>query len=802
MIRHEFRNAVRRLLHRPGHTALSVLVLSLGLGAMLFTLDAVNSMVLKPLPFPHAERLVTLGHARASSNWLGDLDSADYLLLREELRGIERMGAYASLTANLSPGGGAVPKRYDGVAFDRAMFDLLGVQPVMGRAFSPEEDRPGATTVALISHRVWRQDYSADPGVVGRSLQLNGKPATIIGVMPEGFHFPRTGDVWLPRRMALDDDWSVEVVARLAPGVDIGQLRAELDALATRLGSELRGARDQRELRTAPLAYRFVDEATRSVLWMMFGAGLLVLALACINIANLQLVQGLTRRRELALRAALGAGRASLLRELLLESLILTTIATLLGLAVAVVGGDWVTGVFIANEEHPPYWIRQGLDPWLVGAAAVAALLTTLCAGLWPALQASRTNAQAVLRDGERGSGGGFARLVRALVVIEIALTVVLLVGAGVFLRGLEGMMSVKVGSRVDPASVLTGRVGAFPEHFPTPAQQVAFFERVVARLRADPRVVEASAGTALPGFAGGGNETVAAEGDAMPADGYLEAEHARVDDHFLATWDIPLLAGRYFDGRDHADSEPVAVIDEALAERLWPGRDPLGQRMRVNPQRERIELLNVVGVVAALHLDRVENRGNPGYLVPLRQQPTSFTTLAVQARGEAKTLAPLLAEAVRAEQADTAVYWVRTQAQTLRMGRLGIAILTQIFATVGLLALILAASGLYGVLAFTVTQRSREIGIRRAVGAGHARIAGLVGSRLAIQVGTGLGIGLLLALPWSWMLAAPLPATRGGDPMLLILAAVLVVGVALLAAAIPLRRALRVDPLVALRAE
>lgn len=802
MIHLELRNALRRLRQRPGYTALSLLVLSLGLGAMLFTLDAVNSMVLKPLPFPQAERLVTVGHARASSGWLGSLSSKDFLRLRDELRGIDRMGSYALTTANVSVGGSALPMRYDGVQFDLAMFELLGVQPTLGRAFSAEDDRPGAATVVLISDRVWRTDFAADPGVLGRQIQLNGQPATIVGVMPAGFHFPMVGQLWLPRRMSVDDPWSVEVVARLAPGVSLAQFRAETEALATRLDAELDGARDQRELRVGPLSHRYVDQTTRGLLWMMFGAGLLVLALACINIANLQLVQGLARRRELALRSALGADRGSLLRELLIESLLLSAAATLVGLALAHYGGQWVMSVLVANEEYPAYWIRMGLDGRLVLFGAAAALLTTVLAGLWPALNASRTDAQLVLRDGERGSGSAFARLVRALVVIEIALTVVLLVGAGVFIRGLGGMLQMDVGSRVDPESVLTGRVGAFPEHFPTSAAQIAFYERVVARLRADPRVIEASAATAVPGFAGSGNEKVAAEGEAMPAEGYLEAEHARVDDHFLATWDIPLRAGRFFDGRDQADSEAVAVIDERLAQRLWPGRDPLGQRLRVNPQRERIEVLTVVGVIASLHLDRVENRSNPAYLVPLRQQPTGFTTLAVQSRGDARSLAPLLAEAVRAEQADTAVYWVRTQAQALRMGHLGVAILTQVFAAVGLLALVLAASGLYGVLAFTVAQRSREIGIRRAIGASHTRIAGMVGSRVAVQVGIGLGLGLLLALPWSWMLAAPLPATRGGDPALLLLTALLVTGVALIAAAVPLRRALRVDPLVALRAE
>lgn len=802
MIGMEIRNALRRLRHRPGYTALSLLVLSLGLGAMLFTLGAVNSMVLQPLPFPQAERLVTLGYARATSTSTGELQPADFLRLREEVQGIERIGSYARLTANIAGGLEAFPKRYDGVRFDRAMFDLLGVQPILGRAFSEDDDRPGAAPVVLLSHRVWQQDFAGDPTVLGRAIRLNGQPATLIGVMPEGFHFPMIGEVWIPQALHADDPWTVETVVRLAEGVGIEQLRAELDAVVARIGDELRGASDQRELRLAPLSYRFVNETTRGLLWMMFGAGLLVMALACINIANLQLVQGLARRRELALRAALGAGRASLLRELLVESLLLAGAATAIGLLLAHYGGSWVMGVFIANEEYPAYWIRMGVDARLVVFGALAALLATLLSGLWPALKASRADPQLVLRDGERGSGSGFAGMVRGLVVAEIALTVVLLVGAGVFVRGLQGLMDMEVGSQAAPESVLTGRVGVFPEHYPTGAEQVAFFERVVERLRADPRVVDASAATALPGFAGGGNEAVVAEGEPMPAQGYFEAEHARVDDHFLGAWDIPLRAGRFFDARDQADTEPVAVIDENLARALWPGRDPLGQRMRVNPQRDRIEVLTVVGVVAPLHLDRVENRSNAGYLVPLRQQPAQFTTLAVQARGDATALAPLLAEAVRAEQADTAVYWIRTQAQALRMGRLGPAILTQVFAAVGLLALVLAASGLYGVLAFTVAQRTREIGIRRAIGAGHARIARMVGSRLLLQVSIGLGIGLALALPWSWLLAAPLPATRGGDPALLLLATLLVAAVALAAAALPLRRALRVDPLQALRHE
>lgn len=797
----EIRNAWRRLIARPGYTALSIGVLGLGLGAMLFLLGAVNGLILEPLPFAQAERLIAIGQMRDGNIGVGGMDSEDYDLLRRELRSYETIGVYSSLTVNLSLQQG--PKRYDGGKLSAEVLPILGVQPVLGRMFTAEDDRPGTAPTVLLGHAVWRDDFGADPAVVGRTLRVNGETGTIIGVMPENFGFPYRQQVWLPRQLVAGDDFGAELIGRLRPEVTVTQARAELEAVAQTLGDQLETHRDDRQLVLKPLEYRFVNEMTRRFVWMMFAAGALVMLLACANVANLQLSQILVRRRELAVRSALGAGRGRLLRELLAESLVLSVIATAIALVLAEFGGRWIMGVFLAAEDAPVYYVQFGVDGRMVVFAGLAALATTLLAGLIPALRASRTDVQDALRDGDKGSsGGGFARVARGLVVAEIALTVVLLVGAGMFIQGLNSVLGFDFGTRADPARIATGRVALFPEQYPTGAEQVRFFERVVERLRADPQVESASAANALPGTEAGDFLPVAAEGEARPAQGYRRTLVAHVDDYFAETYDIGLLSGRFFDARDGAEAERVAIVDERLAEALWPGRDPLGQRLQTDPGSNDALTMTVVGVVNRLHLEDVDDLPLPALLVPLRQHPNRFATIAVRTRGDAAAFAPQLAAVVRAEDAHTPVYWPRTQQRAIEMGRVGPVVLTQIFTGVGLLALVLAAAGLYGVLAFAVAQRTREIGIRRAIGAGRGEIVGAIGKRVLWQVALGLAIGVALGLPWSAVLANPMLHTRGYDLAIFAGVVAVIALVAIVASLAPLRRALRVDPIVALRYE
>jgi len=803
MILHDLRNASRRLLARPGYSALSIGVLGLGLGAVLFLLGVINGMILEPMPFPHADRLMAVGEEREIGFGIGRLRSDDYITLKRELGSIEAFGAYSEITANLSLGAERGAKRYDGVSMSQSMFGLLGVQPLFGRLPDAADDQPGAPLTLLLGERAWRDDFAADPDIVGRTIKANGEAATIIGVLPEAFAFPFIGQVWVSQRMRADDGMEWQTVARLKPDTTLQQARAELEAVSQRLGHDLAAQREDASVAIKPLGLHFVNELTRQLVWIMFGACLLVLLLACANVANLQLAQTLTRRRELAVRCALGASRRQLLRDLLAESLLLSLAAASIGLVVAHFGGRWLIAMFIAAEEAPAYFIDLSIDARMVGFAMLAALATTLLAGLLPALRASRADVQDALRDGDKGSGGGFAKLARGLVVAEVALTVVLLVGAGMFIRALDALVEFDFGTGADPQTILTGRVGLFPQDFPTGADQVRFFERVVERLRADPDVLAASAATALPGTAAGARELIGAAGAPKPAEGYRSALVGHVDDHFADTYGLKLTAGRFLDARDQADSAPVVVIDARLAATLWPDRDPLGQVLQVNPQRGAdSQAMTVVGVTTAIHLEDADDPVLPTMLVPLRQHPTRFATIALRTRGDAAAFAPRLAEAVRAEHADTPVYWLRTQQQAIDMGMVGPLILTQIFGAVGLLALGLAAAGLYGVLAFSVEQRTREIGIRRAIGASSRGIVANVSRRLLWQVGLGLGIGVLLGLPWSALLENPLLQTRGYDGLVFVVVVAVIAGVTVVASLAPLRRALRVDPIIALRHE
>jgi putative ABC transport system permease protein len=799
MFGYEFSNAWRRLRARPAHTLLSTGILALGLASTLFLFGAVNGMVLRPLPFPHAERLVSIGWLEPGATDLDGFSADDWLRLRPNLSGFELIAVDGGVaTINIARGDGV--KRYDGALIDARMLGLLGEQPLFGRAFSDEDDRAGAPMTVLIGERAWRNDFNADANVVGQTLRINGEPATIIGVMPEKFRYPYNQEVWISRRLAQADAFDVRVSARLAADTTFEQAQLALESIGQRLGGELAESLDGDVLSMRPLAHSFVNEITRRMSWMMFAAGLLVLLLACANVANLQLAQVLTRRRELAVRSALGAGRRRLLRELMIEALLMSLMATTIAVVLSHYGGLWVMQSMIANNNLPAYYISFEYDWRDIGFIVVAAVAACLLAGLAPALRAAGTDVQEALRDGSKGSHGGFfARISRGLVVAEIALTVVLLVGAAMFVRGIEGMLRLDFGTDANPAHVLTGRVGVFPHQYPTGADQARFFQRVANQLSTDPQVLAASASTGLPGSSPGGDAGVIAEGQARSAENYVETDVASVDAAFADVYGLRLTAGRFIDDRDSADSLAVAVVDRSLVERLWPDRDPLGQRLRLG-RGDDAPVLTVVGVVDDLRLRRPDDRSRPVVLRPMTQAPSRFATIAVRLNGDAAGFGAQLSEGVRAVDADTPAYWVRTQAEAIRLGRVGPVLLTQIFSGVGLLALLLAAAGLYGVLSFSVEQRTRELGIRRAVGARAGGVVQLVARRVAWQIVLGLAIGVALGLPWSAVLADPALNTHGYDPMIFGAVIALILGVAIVASLAPLRRALRVDPIIALR--
>lgn len=804
MIVREFREAWRRLTRRPGYALLSVVVLGVGLGITLFLFSVVDTMVLQPLPFPHADRLMAVGDVPDNGNGIGNIDSDQYLLLRGHLRSVDALGAYTEVGVNLDQGRGATYR--NGTRFTASMMDMLGVKPILGRAFTAADDVQGAAPVVLLGETLWRHDFRADPNIVGRSVRIDGSWATVVGVLPAGFGFPQDSELWMPLQLGIGQHRSLSGVARLAPGVSLAQARAELATKADELRRALPVEQRVRASTIKPLALSFTPEDTRGWLWLMLGAGGLVLLLACVNVANLQLVQTLQRRHELALRSALGGSRARLMAGALAESLLLSVASLALAWPITRGAVRWLQVSFAATDNPLPSTYRFDADGWMLLFAFGVALLSTAVVGLIPAWRAARADLQDALRDGSKGSSGGFGKATRAMVVAQVALTVVLLVGAGMFVRVLVGLMTQSPVGAAHAVNVLTAQFAMPRAEYPHDAQRIRFLETLVERLRSEPGVVDATASNTIPSAMLGSREDVALPGQGQPPDGWPQAEMGIVDVHFLDTYGVRLREGRFFDARDRAGSQRVAVIDAKMAAALWPGDDPLNRKLILHPGKPQAETVTVVGVIESLQLASALSKSQPGLLLPLPQAAGASSMgrvgVSVRTHVDAATWTRHLIETAHAVDPQVAVFEVYSQAAAMAMSRTNLVVLTDIFSALGLVALLLAGAGLYGMLAFSVAQRTRELGIRRAIGAGHGAIVRTVVRQLAWQLGLGLGIGLLLAIPWSSMLAEPGLHTRAHDPEVFVPVLLLVLGVSVIAALVPLVRALRVDPAVALRYE
>ncbi len=804
MILRELRGAWRRLTGRPGYAVLSIAILGIGLGVVLFLFSLVNTMILQPLPFPNAQRLMAVGETTSNGYGIWAIDSDQYLQLQGHLHSVDVVGAYVESGFNLGHASGATRER--GALLSASMMQLLGVKPILGRGFTAADDAPGAASVVLLGETLWRHDFHADAHILGRAVQVDDQWATVIGVLPADFGFPQVGQLWMPLKLEPGKHRTIWEVARLAPSANLQQARAELATWADAMQRALPTGQRTRALTIKPLSTSFVPEDERGWVWLMFGAATLVLLLACVNVANLQLVQTVNRRRELALRSALGSSRLRLMVGALAEILLLSGAALAVALPIVHFANQWLVGVLVANSNPPSSILRFGIDGWVLPFALLVAVASTALAGLIPAWRASRVDLQDALRDGSKGSGGGFAKVAKALVITEVALTVVLLVGAGMFVRALGGLMEQHGVGATHASQVLTAYVALPASPYVSDDRRIQFFDTVVERLRQDPGVVDATASNTIPSALLGSHEDVSLPGQPQPADGWPRVQMGIVDTHFLDTYGVRLRAGRFIDARDRADSQQVVVIDAKMAASFWPGSDPLNRMLVLYPGKSYAETVTVVGVIEPLQLDSVLEKSLPGLLMPLQQavgaSPLQAMRLAVRTHGDAAAHVRQLTTAVHEVDPQTAVTAIYTQAHTMAMARLNLMVLTELFGALGLVALLLAAAGLYGVLSFSVTQRTREIGIRRAIGAGHGAILRDTGRQLGWQLGIGLAIGFGLALPWSQLLADPGLHTHAYDPAVFVPVLLVVVGAAVLAALVPLLRALRVDPAVALRYE
>ena len=798
----ELKNAVRGIAARPAFSALVIGVLAAGLACVIFMLAMLNGFVIRPLPFAMPDQLLHVGTREDGGSDLNPVQNRELIEVRRQLAGIAETGGFARSTMNLSDLDR--PERSSGAFVSANLFRLLGIAPLLGRDFSDADARDGAPAVAMLSYELWQSRYGGDPAMVGRQVRINAQPATVIGVMPRNFSYPSREVIWVAGHLfegAKQDDLSWWIVLRRHAGVG----NAAVDTAFANWFAQAAHDQPERFRGMHPgiesLAQFAVGGTIRRVLDIMLAAVLMVLLLACANAANLMLTRTLGRRQEFAVRFALGASRRRLIAHLLGESLLLSLIATAIALPLAYAGVRWQTAVIRGADFGPPLWLHFNIDATVLAFAIGTALLTGLLTGLISALRVNDNGVADNLRDGTRNvAGGSFARISRVLVIGEVALSCVLLISAGTMVRGLSALDHVDLG--IDTTHLLSARVVLPLTAYPTGVDQARLYERLGERLRADPGVVDASVGVVLPGTSLNEQHDVVPAGTAVGDGALPQIYSGAVGDHFLGAYGVALQQGRFFDSRDTADGARVAIVDQRFADRYGAGQSVIGRQFHLDPRDAKGATVTVIGVIGALKLNAPNSVTQPTLLLPLRQAPYRVASIAVRTRGDALAFAPRLNEIMREVDADTPLYWVRDYSAVARSETVGERTVAQALSANGIIALLLAGAGLYGVVAFSVAQRTREIGVRRALGAPNAKVLGSLFARTFVQLGIGLALGLGLGIPFARLLSGSLSGIETGNTAVVASALGVLIAAALVAVAVPARRALRVDPTVALRNE
>jgi len=798
----DLRFGIRWLRQRPGFASAAVFTLALGIGACTAIFSVIDTVLLNPLPYEQGERLVLLWETAKDMPAIM-VSYPDYLDWKEQNRVFESLGAFNRYhSANLT--GTGEPERLSAALGSASVFDVLRVKPALGRNFLPSEDRRGAERVAVLGSDFWRRRFGSDPSAVGRSLTLDGQPYTIIGVLPAGVRLGSNPDVWLPLGQFVDERMmnrgnhpGLLGIGRLKPGVTLEAARAQMSALAGGLEKQYPASNHGVGVGMDLLIERVVG-GVRPTLLALLGSVAFVLLIACSNVANLLLSRSVSRQREMAIRGALGARRSRLVRQLLTESLVLALLGGVLGLGLAVWGVDLIRGF---GSGVLPRASDIAIEPRILAATLAVSLLTGLLFGLAPALQISG-DAQDALRGGGRGVTAGPAkRRMRAVLVAgEVALSLMLLIGAGLMANSFVRLLRVPTG--FEPADILTAQVSLPEKKYAEVEQMASFYHEAVERMQALPGVEAAAAAYPVPFGEGGWQMGLEVEGHPVhsPGDYPLINSNIATPDYFK-TLRIPLTRGRVFTEQDGRESEKVAVVNQAFVRRFWPGEDPIGKKLRTGGE-PNAAWFSVVGVVGDVRRDSLASPLSPEVHFACPQMPQREMTLLARVASAPEGLVPALREAVKGVDPDQPLYAVTSLearlSDSLDSRRFAL-MLIGIFAGV---ALLLAWVGIYGVVAYTASQRTHEIGLRMALGARRRDIARMVVVQGMTPALVGLGLGLLGSLGITPLISSLLYGVEPTDPATLTGAVIVLASAALLAGLLPARRAARVDPMIALRCE
>jgi putative ABC transport system permease protein len=809
----DVRYGIRMLMKNPGFTIIAVLTLALGIGANTAIFSVVNAELLRPLPFRDSGRLVSVAMANSRTHTSnGSASYLDFVDWRSQNQVFEKMAVYTGATFTLT--GQEHPAHLEGASVSADTFDLLGVSPELGRTFQPGEDGPNHRVV-IISDQLWKQQFKSDPGIIGRVITLDNSGYTIVGVMPANFRYPPQQEpeaIWStlsplndtsdnsPPMLQHRGAHFLSCIARLKPGITLAQAQAAMDVIASSLSKQYPDTNKYMSVHLSSEQERLTGAIRPALLVMMIAVGL-VLLIACVNVANLLLARATTRGREIAIRTAMGAGRTRVVRQLLTESLLLAIFAGVLGTALAVWGSDVLVRL---SPENLPRVGEIHIDGWALAFTAGLSLLTGILFGLAPAVQSTHSNIVEALKEGSLSTTAGRSRygLRSSLVIVEMALALILLVSAGLLIRSLIRLQNVNPG--FDPHNVMTASLDLPDAKYSDP-KKAEFFRELTPLLNALPGVQSAAAVFPLPMSGDEIRTSFQIEGRPVAKSDEPHTSIRGVTPNYFGTMRIPLLQGRDFTERDEAKATPVLIVNQAFAQQFFPGENPVGQHIRAgisNSGPGTAPMREIVGVVGNVKFEDLTTEFSPESYIPYGQLQWGSVTIVARSAKDPLGLTKPIASVVQSLDKDLPTYAPKTLEQYLN-GTIAIPRFnTFLLAVFAALAMILTAVGLFGVISYTVAQRTHEIGIRMALGAQPSDMLRLVvgqGMRLALL---GVGLGLVAALGLTRFLSSLLFGVSSTDPVSFAVVVTMLFAVVLLACYIPARRAMRVDPMVALRYE
>jgi len=800
----DIRYGLRMLAKAPGITLAAIFAFGLGIGANTATFSTANTFLLHPISFPEVDRLaMVMGRAPGQTEGWSEVSPADFQEWRGQNHSFETLAVYDWDDVNLT--GVGEPLKVQGFRVSANFFDVLRAKPALGRTFVTGEDEPGRNQEVILSNGLWRRQFGSDPAVIGRSIHLDGKPTQIIGVMADEVRFPVSAELWIPLALSPPERASRSVrylnpVGRLRPGVTLAHAQAELSTIQNRL----RGSFPDTETGWGVQAMRlgdFISGPGRGYNLMSLIAVGFVLLIACSNVANLLLARSSARQNEFAIRVALGASRARLMRQVVIESVLLAIGGTVVGL---LLGSWWISLIRLSMPpevaRYIPGWSQVRLDHDVFLYTLTIALIAGILAGIVPAFQGTKNFNQS-LKEAGRGGGSSRsrARFRSAFVVIEVALSLVLLVGAGLMAKGVETLLHLNF--KFSPQSVLTFRVALPHSRYETPQQRVAFFDSLTERLKRSPGVQSSAVAIQVP-FAGGNSNSFSIEGQPVQPGEFHEAEYNDIGASYFQLLHVPLADGREFDDRDSADSPPVAIVSEGLAKRYWPGRSAVGHRVKPGGEDSKERWATVVGVVAEVNYNPWRHDPPPEIYFPFRQRPASNVYMAVRTTEDPKALLPVVRSVVSSIDPDQPIFDVYPLDHVISNSIIGLTYVAVMMGVFGFMALVLSAVGVSGVMAYAVSQRTHEIGVRMAIGARPNDVLGLFifnGLKLLLL---GVVIGLPLAFALARLLSSLLFGVQSNDFTSFFGGGLLLAVVVFFACYIPARAATRVDPIIALRYE